>query len=72
MPEPSPRAFWQGEYANLKSIPGGGEIRSLPTIMMYSFYASQCIGAATNLAPPVQRCAKPAAAFFEPVEFFRR
>ena len=41
-----------GQYSGLVSQ---GQIGSLPTVMMYSFYASQCLGAAMLTDERVQR-----------------
>lgn len=41
-----------GEYDNL---PIHGQLKSLPTLMMYSFYAAQCCGAIIVMVPCVQR-----------------
>jgi hypothetical protein len=36
-------------------LPVAGEINSLPTVMMYSFYAAQCVGSATVMNSTVSR-----------------
>ena len=41
-----------GQYSSLKSQ---GQIPSLPTVMMYSFYASQCVGASMLTNDRVQQ-----------------